>query len=521
MAIDKNLFIRGVCDKYPEELLEGRVTVEGNCIASLVQDILLMDEYDWKKSQFITKDGRYYFELLKHLRSKGINVVDEVSILSNCSEKVLEAFNERGGYETLEQMASVVSLSNWETYSDQLYRENLLLDLYNNGFNLLKEIQYKDKKLVPIDLFRKMTAEQVVDFYESQLAGFEIGQASAILQEGEINFNDEWLSELKEGVASGVPFDRSFDDINGDPINCFPFLSKNIAGLLKSTSTAIGGFSSSGKSTLWLTIIMALVYYGEKVLIISNEELIDKFQLKLLVWVLAKYNRYYKMTKKRLMSGDIDDEGRKQIKIAQEFWKKYDIANNIKFIAINDADINVVAKKIRENVLKYGFTTCLYDTFKINQADMKEARQDLSLVRDSRTLDKLAKKYNLIMLYSIQLAEAMRGKLWLDSSCLSNSKQIKEQLENLMLLRNVYDEELDENSKYFLKPYRLTRKGDIWIEEEFTCDRSRTWKILFLEKARSGANSNDSNVAYLLSFDGDHALFRETCLCKPRHGFIQ
>ncbi len=519
MAKD-NVFLRGIKEKYPEELLEKRMEIEGNVVSCLWKDPLLLDEYGFTKKDFITKDAKFYFELAKDLHSKGLMMLDEVSVLSNSSEQVIEAFDARGGFDTIEQMTSVVNMNNWDSYSDQLYRENLIISLYNHGFNLLKEIDYNGKKMIPINAFRKWTAEQVVDFYETQLAGFEIGQSSSVLQEGEIDFDESWLVDLKEGVNNGVPFDRSFDDVNGEPINCFPFLSGNISGLLKGTSTAIGGFSSTGKSTLWITILMALLYRGEKILIISNEETIEKFKIKFLVWTLAKYNRYYRATKKRLMAGDIDTESRKQIKIAQQFWKDNDLKENLKFIAINDANISVVTKKIREYVLKHGCTTVLYDTFKINNADMREARQDLALVRDSRELDKLAKKYDIIMLYSIQLAEALKGKLWLDSSCLSNSKQIKEQLENLCLLRNVYDEELDEKSKVYLRPFRRVKKGDIWIEEEFICDRSRTWKILFLEKTRNGSNTSDSNVAYLLSFDGDHALFRETCLCRPKHGQI-
>ena len=516
----KGVFLSGIEKKYPEELLEKRLEIEGNVIACLWKDPLLLDEYDFTKEFFTTKDGRFYFELAKNLRSKGLNTLDEVSVLSNSTEQVVEKFNSKGGFETIEQMVSVVNLNNWESYSDQLYRENLLMRLYDSGYTLLTEVEYSGKKIIPINLFRKMTSEQVVDFYEAQLSGFEIGQSSSILQEGEIDFDDEWLVDLKEGVNNGIPFDRSFDDINGEAINCFPFLSGNMSGLLKGTSTAIGGFSSTGKSTLWITILMALLYRGEKILIISNEETIEKFKIKFLVWFLAKYNRYYKATKKKLMAGEINPESRKQIKIAQSFWRDNGINKNLKFIAINDANISVVSKKIREYVLKYGCTTVLYDTFKINNADMREARQDLALVRDSRELDKLAKKYDIIMLYSIQLAEALKGKLWLDSSCLSNSKQIKEQLENLCLLRNVYDEELDENSKFYLRPFRRVKNGDVWDEQEYHCDRSRTWKILFLEKTRNGSNTSDSNIAYLLSFDGDHALFRETCLCRPRHGQI-
>ena len=145
-----------------------------------------------------------------------------------------------------------------------------------------------------------MTSEQVVDFYEAQLAGFEIGQSSSILQEGEIDFDDDWLFDLKEGVNNGVPFDRSFDDINGEPINCFPFLSGNMSGLLKGTSTAIGGFSSTGKSTLWITILMALLYRGEKIWGTNNsgatraqfEKLGIYNEYDLRIQNITKFNKY-------------------------------------------------------------------------------------------------------------------------------------------------------------------------------------------------------------------------------------
>ena len=63
----------------------------------------------------------------------------------------------------------------------------------------------------------------------------------------------------------------------------------------------------------------------------------------------------------------------------------------MKFLLINDADMTVVKKKIREHVLRYGYDTVLYDTFKIQEGDFKGNRTDLSLVHDRRELDKLAK----------------------------------------------------------------------------------------------------------------------------------
>lgn len=88
--------------------------------------------------------------------------------------------------------------------------------------------------------------------------------------------------------------------------------------------------------------------------------------------------------------GDINKESREQLKDVQAFWRK-NYKGRVKFIAMNDADMAVIKKKVRENVLKFGYDTVLYDTFKIQESDFSSSRQDLSLVRDSRELDKLAK----------------------------------------------------------------------------------------------------------------------------------
>jgi len=263
------------------------------------------------------------------------------------------------------------------------------------------------------------------------------------------------------------------------------------------------------------------MYRGRKILIISNEENVKKFKIKFMVWLLAKYRRYFKLTKKKLMSGDIADEDKKELKLVQKYWRE-NYKDKLKFISIADADMSIVKKKIRENVLKYGYDTVLYDTFKLDFSDSKDSKEYVSLIKDSRELDKLAKKYNIIMLASLQLAIYTLGKLFLDSSVLSMGKQIKEILEGLFLMRTVYPEELDpENKKYFCNPFRYKKINGKWMEEPYTADPTATWRMLFIDKTRNGSNSADTGIAYLLKFSGEHALFRETCQCRPRHGRIE
>lgn len=514
-----DIFLKGIKEKYPEELLEGRLAIEGNCISSLFLDILLLDENNLKKEMFVTRDGRFYFNLLRHLRDKGINTVDEVSILSNCSDQVIEAFNDRGGYDAVDQMMSAVSLTNWDSFSDQLYRENLLMSLYNAGYNLLKEAEYAGKKIIPIQLFRKLTCESVLDFYEAQLSGFEVGQSSKILEEEEIDFNDKWIEGLKEGETVGTPYTDAGCDINGDTINCYQFLSKQTLGLHNGTLSVLSAFSSTGKSTWIVGLLMAQMHYGRKVLLISNEEDISRFRSKFLCWTLSRYCRYYKLSKSRLESGNINDEDRKQIAIAQKYWDE-NYKDKCYFVSMNCTDMKVVSKKVREYVLKKGVDLVVFDTFKLADDSMSGERTDLSLVRDSRELFNIARKYNIAVLATAQLAERFRGNLVLNASHLSGAKAIKEICSLLFCMRRVYQEELFPNSKIYLQPFQRKYVNGKWIEEEYQADPSESYAILFPDKNRYG-NDSSNGEAYLLRFVGSQSVFKEVAYCRPKHGMIQ
>lgn len=482
--------------------------------------MLLIDDTTFEQKDFVTADGLFYFSMLNQLRNKGFYSLDEVTILSNLSQDAIDKYEDMGGWDSIQHQIDIINTQNFDTYIDVLYRENILLHMHSDGFNLLREIDVNGKKIIPLKLFRKMTAEEVTDWYDARISSYGTGYSSKVLEEEEIDFDDEFIESCQEGEENGVPFDIAGYDINGEEINCFPFLSRQIMGLLEGTFTMMGGFSSVGKSSWWVTVLMSLLYYDRKILIISNEESVKKFKVKFMIWLLGKRNRYFKLTKKKMTSGDINAESRDQLTQVQKFWRE-NYKGRVKFISINDADMRVVKKKIRENVLRYGYDCVLYDTFKIQESDFEGTRQDLSLVRDSRELDKIAKKYNIIMLASVQLAERLKGKLFLDSSVLSNSKQIKEILENLFLMRTVYDEELDEKNKFYCRPFRLKKVNDKWIEEEYAPDRNVVYRALFVEKTRNGNNSSDTGVAYLLKFDGDHCIFREVAQARFKHGEIK
>lgn len=512
-------------EKYPKELLEGRVSVEGNVIASIYKDILLLDETELTSKDFITEDGVFYFGLAKLIRDRGFNVIDEVTILSNTTELVIDGFVDRGGWDTIQHFTDVINERNWEKYIDTLYRENIILNLHSNGFNLLNPIieidnKGKEKSIVPLLLFRKMSAEEVLDWYESKISGFGTGYSSKILEEEDIEITDDFLSKLCSGEESGVPFDIFYNSEDDSESYCLPQISKHINGMQDGTSNCIAGHSSTGKSTLSVSMLMGLIYRGRKVLYISNEEKSKAFKIRFILWILAKRFKYFNITKKKLTNGDLTEIDKEYLKKAQLFWNET-IKGNFKFISIPDSDIALVKKKCRENILKYGFDVVYYDTMKLDM-NGNDDNHWLSLIKDARALDVIAKKYNIIMIFSLQLALNSLGRLFLDSNCLSMSKQIKETLTTLILMRTVYSEELDkENKKFYISPFRRKLTAGKWINEEYEVDKDGVYRCVFIDKSRESENSSDTGIAHLLKFNGAAGTFSEVAMCKPKHGIIQ
>lgn len=506
---------------YPSELLDGRVNVEGAVIGCLLKDMLLLDDTNLNKTFFASKDGMFYFALIEHLRKKNINTITEIDILNNFNEKVVEKFDELGGIRQIKLMADSVEPNNFEVYLGELYKYNSFTRLYDLGFPLEKEIEFNGEKIVPIKAFKNFEVEQVLDFYESMINSLSFMSLEKGIEEEEMDITDDYINACLQGEEMGVPIDKSGVDINGKEIYAFPHLSQQIQGFMPSTLSFLGGYSSVGKSTMLINIIQALVYRGEKVLIISNEQKSKPFKTNFLMWVLVHKLRYYKLTKKKLLAGDVSEEDLEMIRKAQKIWKE-EFKGKIHFVAMPNANMKTVKKKIREYHLMKGVTTYLYDTFKLDFSGGSEDNHWISLIKDSRDLHELAGKYNLIGIATMQLAMSTLGTLFLTPNVLSSSKQVVEILENLLLMRNVYPEELNsEEKRYYCKPFRYKKdESGKWHEESVTIDPNKQYRMMFISKCRNGENSQSGNYAMLLQFDGSHGIVSEYCLCRPKNAFL-
>lgn len=508
-------------NNYPKTLLEGRINVEGAVIGCLCKDMLLLDDTNLNKTFFASKDGLFYFVIIETLRKKNINTLTEIDILNNFNEKMVSKFDDLGGIRQVKLMMDSVDPNNFNTYLEELYKYNVMSKLYELDFPLENEIEFNGQKIVPIQEFENFEIEQVIDFYETIINSLSFFSLEKGVEEEEMDIDDDFINACLQGEEMGVPIDKSGIDVNGKEIFAFPYLSQQIQGLMPSTLNFLGGYSSVGKSTMLINIIQALVFRGEKVLIISNEQKSKPFKTNFLMWVLVHKLRYYKLTKKKLLAGDITEEDLEMIRKAKKIWKE-EYKRRIYFVSLPNADMRTVKKKIREYHLTKGVTTYLYDTFKLDFSGSDNDNHWISLIKDSRDLHELAGKYNLIGIATMQLAMNTLGTLFLTPNVLSSSKQVVEILENLLLMRNVYPEELNpEDKKFYCKPFKYKRdESGKWHEESVKVDPNKQYRMMFISKCRNGENSQSGNYAMLLNFDGSHGVVSECCLCRPKNAYL-
>lgn len=497
-------------------------------IGLIWKDIATLDEVNFDARDFLTVEGRFYYSVAKELRNNAhLNQLDEVAVASNLSEDILKRFEEYGGFQAIENITEMISLNNRAAYLDALRKSNIVINLHKQGFNLSQPVVTENgKQIIPLELFKKnsMDANAVIEWYETQLTKMGTGYDVKVLEDEDMEITDEFIERLESGDEQGTSYGSAGIDINGETMNVFPFLSNQTLGFSHGASHYIAGFSSSGKTAMWCSIVLALISQGEKILIICNEQSSKVWKINMLAFILYKYYRYYGITKSDMLSGKLNEEDRKMLGLAKDYFNEH-YKGKLHFIQLAENNMGVVKSKIRYYALQFGYSGVVFDTFKIediNSRSNKDASPWEQLVQYSRDLDVIAKKYDLLMLCSIQLAQSNKGTLFLDSNMLSGAKQIVEQLDTLLCLRDVYKEELDPNSKFYCNPYQKKKNDeDKWYEEPFMCDPRDSWKMLFLSKSRNSQNSNDSGSCLMFRFKGQYAIFQEQCWARPKHGQIQ
>ena len=468
-------------------LQENITKYEGLLCGAVLKEPAIL--YDYNIDKRLLSDGILYIGIAEKLLEKGIEVIDEVSFVNECTMLGLnESYKEMGGWTTVKELTSIVTMSNLDSIYDQWTKYNLAKKYVEKG--MLNYEMYQDK-------INNMTSSQLIDFLEYQITNVDINVCTDLEFE-DLNLTDDEINDILDGNNIGLNYGKHS-----------PILNYLSLGLPKSDLTMFSSFSNGGKSSYIMNnVVIPTAEQGIKSVIIANEQKSIVYKSLLMTYVLTEKLDYWKLNRKKFKSGNWSVEDKEMVDKAREIIKR-DYAPYITFVKVYDYDMNKVMK-IAKKLSKLGLEMLVYDTMKYSGDDSNNVW--LSLIQDSKDLFQICSKLNLAGVVSFQLAPAMKNKLrTLDETALANGKQVMEVFSEMFAFRDIWDDEWD-GEDYDIKPYKLKRdsNGKLTSEKEYIkLDKEKKYKIFFHFKTR-----NDSvGTAVLYEFKGYQNKWYEVGYC--------
>lgn len=444
-------------NKTLEKINQDRYKVEACFVFSCWNNPDLFMDYDVNEKILLNKDAQFYWQLGYSMFRDGIKVFDAITIDTYLSDKknIRDQFEKYGGYAEVNELMKSINSQNVESYYDGIIKRNNLTTICKKYNELFEDI----------DRFKNATSE---DIYNT----FELLNNSVSLSTNEqiesLSIDDGFIDKLINGEDMGYNYSKYCPLLNYITLGASPGLYM------------IGGHSGTGKSSfVFGSMLLGLHYKGINTAIISNEMGVDTYKVLLLEHILIHELNYWKLTRKQLRMGNWNDEQKEMVKEAMKISEeKY---SNIKFIKLYNNDPKKILKYFRK-LKSLGISVILYDTFKSDD-NVDKGLIWQSLLLDSRKLDSVARKAGICCITTYQLALHTLNQRYLDASCLSNAKQIKEVYETMIYMRPVWDDEFD-GEKYDIRPWKFN-KDNSKIKEKIKLDPEKKYMLCFVDKTRA------------------------------------
>ena len=219
--------------QYPEQILKNSSSNEGLLLGALFNDIMLFKEYNITEDLFISKEGRFYYGVIKALSEKGINTITDTDIRLLLSDDAIKQYKAMKGFDTIVKLKKTADTNNIDTYIDNLQKRNYLMKKVDDGLDLTKEIEVQTKKgtIVKsrVELFEKFDCESIISFEQNRDETLVKLTNKSDVHEISPEIPESFLQHLQEGNEMGEMFDTV--DIEGESVRLLPALSREVLGL--------------------------------------------------------------------------------------------------------------------------------------------------------------------------------------------------------------------------------------------------------------------------------------------------
>lgn len=530
------------------------VMIESLAVSCYFQDMATLYDYDITEEYFENPKCKFFFRLANEL-SKNYKELNEVTVANFVSQSkdLKRLYEEYGGYESIERVKGLAELVNIDKHIDDLCKINLIRRMEESGFSTKKTIEIEGNKVKPKDLFPQMTCEECYEFFEMLLANSSVSSCGTDMVVEDLYYTDEEIEKIRSGEDdTSISYDITlkWTDENGNERfkRNFKCLNEVTDGICYDNGIfLLASASGGGKSTTAFQMALGMVESKEKVLYISNEMGSRYFKNILISYIAANIFNCHSITRRKIKHLDFNEHEEEIFKKTNQYIKdKY--SDCLKFVSVTDFNVDKILKLVKKYRLNYNFQGCVIETFKSSNAEDNNVVGEL--VEGSRKIDKFAKKYQVRFIIPMQLRTSTNMKVsYLTSSEISNSKQVVEVCNSIILFRKILPDELDlENKKLFLKPFRWVldektnkykkkylevkdgsqedeieersrrkRRSSIMDSREEKVkqihgkdyiDKNRNYRLCFIDKAREGS---DDKKILLLELNGNTGDIHEVC----------
>lgn len=453
--------------KCAKQVKEYKVACEANIVSIFYKKPELMYDYQLKLEDFSENTWRVYWQIAYDIIVKEKkSVLDDITVglYLEKHSKLKQKYDEYGGYDTIDKATEYIKTSNISGYVNELKKWETVIKMIASGFPVTDRIKE----------FVDMSLDEIYKEYDALLNHIFINAEEDVMSYSLSDGIYDLIEQLNEGIAVGLPYDN------------MPTLTKETGGQLPGNITLVGGLSNMGKTTLTRTMLIpSAVKYGERLVILVNEEGKAKWQRELIVWVA---NNIYKTDLQKFVvrDGKFSDEVKELLYKCAD-WIAEKSENNmltiIPFARYETQKAIRVIKKYASLGVKY----FILDTYKAD-AGSRSDRMWLDMQQNMVDIYDTVKAEggkNVHITITFQLAKSSARQRFYSQDNIGMAKSIIDPASTCLMLRDVFEDEYT-GEKNALKVYRLDGKNNK-SKIPVKLDHDKHYQLIFIVKNREGA----------------------------------
>lgn len=456
--------------KCAKQVKEYKVACEANIVSIFYKKPELMYDYQLKLEDFSENTWRVYWQIAYDIIVKEKkSVLDDITVglYLEKHSKLKQKYDEYGGYDTIDKATEYIKTSNISGYVNELKKWETVIRMIASGFPVTDRIKE----------FVDMSLDEIYKEYDALLNHIFINAEEDVMSYSLSDGIYDLIEQLNEGIAVGLPYDN------------MPTLTKETGGQLPGNITLVGGLSNMGKTTLTRTMLIpSAVKYGERLVILVNEEGKAKWQRELIVWVA---NNIYKTDLQKFVvrDGKFSDEVKELLYKCADWIAEKSENNMLTIIPFSRYETQKAIRVIKKYA-SLGVKYFILDTYKAD-AGSRSDRMWLDMQQNMVDIYDTVKAEggkNVHITITFQLAKSSARQRFYSQDNIGMAKSIIDPASTCLMLRDVFEDEYT-GERNGLKVYRLDGKNNK-SKIPVKLDHDKHYQLIFIVKNREGAANN-------------------------------